>query len=91
MRGHRRIRTPPGIKHRDVAGLHTLASSADLHGAAQPGLDQRSSMVHLARRVVEPDQPGLRPGTDGGVRFDWQGEHALHAASGRHRERTRGA
>jgi Putative transposase len=38
-RRHSRIRTPPGIEHGDVGGLHTLASSADLEAAAQPGLD----------------------------------------------------
>src|SRR4029453_17327455 len=58
---------------------------------AQPGLDQRRSVVHLAGRAVETDQPGLRPGADSGVRLDRQSEHALHAASGRHRERARGA
>src|SRR5262245_49360512 len=47
--------------------------------------------MHLARRVVEPDQPGLRPGADGGVRLYWQGEHASYAAFGRHGERARGA
>src|SRR5262245_19495148 len=90
-RRHSRIRTASGIEHGDVAGLHTLASSADLQAAAQPGLDQRRSVMHLARRVVEPDQPGLGPGADGSVRLDRQGEHALHAASGRRSDRLRSA
>ena len=74
-----------------IGGLHTLASSTDLEAAAQAGLDQRRSIMHLARRVVEPDQPGIRPGADGRVRLDRQGEHALQATSGWHRERARGA
>src|SRR5262245_48561410 len=90
-RRHGRIRTASGIEHGDVSGLQTLASSADLEAASQPGLDQRRSVMHLAHRVVEPDQPGLGPGADGGVWLDRQGEHALHPVSGWHRERARGA
>jgi NAD(P)-dependent dehydrogenase (short-subunit alcohol dehydrogenase family) len=63
-----RIRTPPGIEHGDdVAGHHRLASPANLQAAAQPGLDQRSSVMHLAHRVIESDQPGLRPRANGAV------------------------
>ncbi len=43
-------------------------------------LDQRRGVMHLARRIVEPDQQGVRPGADGGVRLDRQGKHALHVA-----------
>jgi hypothetical protein len=69
-RRHRRIRPPKRIQHADVARHDALAAAADLQAAEQPGFDESRGVMPFARRIVEPDQPGLRPEADRGIPLD---------------------
>ena len=66
------IRLLPGIENGDITCPDTLPASIDHDTTAEPGFDERGSVVKFVGGAVQADDKGLRSAPDCCVRIDGQ-------------------